>query len=359
MIGLFKRTPAFDPAHELGRTAVALPLRGGCAAPAGCAVVVADVSGRSRRIAAPGAKGVVLREGELAWAVHPGPYTVDLVPFATAPEVGLRTSFAIAAAGPEVAQQRFDLLLAAEVADRLDLAPLGAAIEGALRRELAQGGLALPPCTTIEEWNAFRQGLHELLYMRFGLTTDDCVPVDLAPAADYAAMLAAGAKAAADPAPAPLFAACRARATPASAPARAADPQLADARAVRRLFLELPCLMCGLRLGALPQDAALFRRQQALLGRLDLLSVGAATMPSLALVAPGQAADAEARGRRAARSVRAAGALDEAWALLAHLKGAPDADLARLYDELDRIVANLEHDCAARRGVADGGGEPA
>jgi hypothetical protein len=353
MIGLFKRTPAVDPAHELGRTVVALPLRDGAAPPPGCAAVIADAQGRTRRIGAPGikgakgTKGISLRDGEQAWAVHPGPYTVDLAPFAAAPEIGLRTGFAIMAAGPEVAQQRFDLLLAAEVAGRFDLATLAAAIEDALRRELAQGGLDLPPCTTIEEWNAFRLGVNELLYMRFGLTVDDCVPVDLAPAADLAALLAARAEpVSSDGAPAPA-----AVPVPVAAPVAERDPAAADARALRRLFLELPCLMCGLRLGALPTDAGLFHRQQDLLARLDLLSVGVATMPALALAAPGQPLASGVQARRAARSVRALRALDEAWALLARLKGAPQERLAALYDEADRIVANLEDDCAARRGV--------
>jgi hypothetical protein len=366
MIGLFKRTPDADPARELGRTAVALPLRDGAAVPPGCAAVIADAQGRTRRVGAPGAKaakgaigtlgalgarGIALRDGEQAWAVHPGPYTVDLVPFAAAPEIGLRTTFAIVAAGPEVAQQRFDLLLAAEVADRLDLARLAGGVEAALRRELSQGGLSLPPCTTIEEWNAFRLGFNELLYMRFGLTADDCVPVDLAPAADLAAVLAARARqpaaaSAVQPSPAAVAQ------EPAPAAARA-DPALSDARALRRLFLELPCLMCGLRLGSLPADPCLFHRQQALLQRLDLLSVGVATMPALALAAPGQPVPADARRRRAACSVRATDALDEAWALLARLKGAPQERLAALYDEADRIVANLELDCAARRASGD------
>ncbi|MDB5748378.1 MAG: hypothetical protein JWP72_3226, partial [Massilia sp.] len=51
-------------------------------------------------------------------------------------------------------------------------------------------------------------------------------------------------------------------------------------------------------------------------------------------------------------SVRAAAALDEAWALLARLERADDAALAGLLDEADRIVANLEHEMAGRKRVA-------
>jgi hypothetical protein len=38
---------------------------------------------------------------------------------------------------------------------------------------LAQGALDLPPCTTLEEWHAFRAGLNQLMYTRYGVTVDD------------------------------------------------------------------------------------------------------------------------------------------------------------------------------------------
>jgi hypothetical protein len=113
--------------------------------------------------------------------------------------------------------------------------------------------------------------------------------------------------------------------------------------------------MCGLRMAALPSGQDLFRRQQALLQRLDLLSVGAGSMPALALAAPGQSLEAAQQLRRARHSRRATVALDEAWALLARMrrggKDAPldDAALDVLYDEAERIIANLESDCAERR----------
>jgi hypothetical protein len=74
-------------------------------------------------------------------------------------------------------------------------------------------------------------------------------------------------------------------------------------------------------------------------------------LPALELVAPGQPLAPGAQLRRARHSVRAAGALDEAWALLARLEPAGEAELPALFDEADRIVANLECDCAARREV--------
>jgi len=344
MLGLFKRATPVADACELGTSAVALPVRSGCTVPPSYPVVIVDARGSTRRAGAAAAKRMELRDGEAAYAFHPGPYTVDLLPFAGAPEIGLRTRFTIDAAEPHAAHQRFDLYLASEVAGRLGLDAFTAVMEGALQRELQDGGLDLPPCASIEEWNAFRLGLNELLYMRCGVTVDDCVPVDLAGSRDYAAMLAA--RALRGDSEAPLLAPV---AVPAAPACGVVEPAIADARALRRLFLELPCLMCGLRLAALPATPDQFRQQQALLQRLDLLSVGANAMPALGLAAPGQALGAAEQGRRAHHSRRATVSLDEAWALLARLKSATPASLAPLYDEAERIVANLEADCEGRR----------
>jgi hypothetical protein len=351
MLGLFKRAAPAPDACELGRSVVALALPAGTALPPGCQAVVVGTDGRGRRLLA--ARRIEARDGETGYAFHPGPYTAELLPFETAPEIGLRTSFAIDAPDPQASQQRFDLYLAAEVNGRLALDALVAAIEGALRHELATGGLELPPCTTLDEWNAFRQGLNQLLYMRFGLTVDDCVPVDLGEQRDYAAELAARAQRQAE---APLAApVAPAESAPVPAAAERFDPAAEDAKALRRLFLELPCLMCGLRLAAMPAAQESFHRQQALLQRLDLVSVGVNTMPALGLAAPGQPLAPEQQLRRARHSRRACVSLDEAWALLARLRQAGEAALPLLYDEAERIVANLEADCAARRSVGDEG----
>jgi hypothetical protein len=337
MIPFFKRPAPVHDACALGRTAVALPLSPGCGAPPGCPVVIVDADGRPRRATTPAGKKVELRPGELAWAFHPGPYTIDVVPYAQAPEIGLRTTFAIDPQDPAAAGKRFDLYLAAEADGRVDLAALAAGVEGAVRSALEQGALDLPPCADIDEWNAFRLGLNRLLYLRFGLTVDDCVPVELENV-DYAAQLAAravGTVATTAPAPA----------------AERVEPSLADAKSLRRLFLELPCLMCGLRFGALPAGQDQFRQQQALLQRLDRLSVEITTMPALVLAAPGQPLALDEQLRRMRHSRRATVALDEAWALLARLEGAQGERLAALYDEAERIVANLESECAGRRAV--------
>lgn len=318
-MGLFQRR---GPACALGVATVAL--RG--LAP-GSIGVVCDRHGGTRRIA-PGARAN-LAKGESLYCFHPGPYSVDLVPFAAAPEAGLRLMFVVDAPDPRVAQQRFDLFLASEVGERLELTALRAAIEAAVRRELAQGNFDLPPCATLEEWDAFRAGLDELLYMRFGVTVEDCLPADVG---DYAAMLIAPA------APAPVLqhrVATAAQPTPAD-----------DARALRRLFLELPRFTSALRLAPLPSGQDYFRQQQSLLRRLDQVTLSVSTMPALEFAAPGRRLNAHQQARRARHSVHAAKALDEAWGLLARIKtGSPD----HVLDDADRIVANLEHDSAARR----------
>lgn len=354
MFDLFRRiarAPAFDAAG-LGERVLARPMASGCVLPPSTVGVAVDRAGHTRRISAGGRLALV--EGESGWCFHPGPYGCDLLPFAQAPEIGLRTHFAIDSLDPRMTQQRFDLFLASEAAGELTLDDLAARIEDALQRELAQGNLELPPCTTLDEWNAFRAGFNQLLYTRFGLTVDDCVPADLGRSRDYAQALRARAEIDRDepcigagPAPAPS-----ASAQPPAAVAQSFDPAAEDARALRRLFLELPCVMCRLRLAALPSGQALFRQQQALLQRLDLVCLAAATMPSLALAAPGQPLAPAQQLRRARHSLRAAAALDEAWALLARLECAEDEGLALLFDDAGRIVANLEHELDGRRLVA-------
>jgi hypothetical protein len=357
MLGFFKRAATAPDACELGRSVVALALPAGSTPPSGCQAVVVGADGRTRRLQA--ARRIEARPEETAYAFHPGPYTADLAPFEAAPEIGLRTSFAIDAPDPQASQQRFDLYLAAEVSGRLELAALVAAIEAALRHELASGGLELPPCTTLEEWNAFRQGLNQLLYMRFGVTVDDCVPVDLGESRDYARELAGRvrvqsvAQSAAQP-----EARDQSAASEVQAPAQRFEPAPEDAKALRRLFLELPCLMCGLRLAAMPAAQESFHRQQALLQRLDLVSVAVNAMPALGLAAPGQPLAPEEQLRRARHSRRACVSLDEAWALLARLRQAGEAALPQLYDEAERIVANLEADCAGRRSLSEEGDGP-
>lgn len=340
MFNLFTR-PFRQPAPDLaglGAAFIALPLAKGCTVPAGSFAVLANPEGHTRRLS-EGARVAIL-DGERAWCVHPGPYGCELIPFAAAPEIGLRVRFAIDAPDPREAHQRFDLFLASEADERVALDGFVVLLQSALQRELEQGNLELPPCTSFEEWNAFRTGFNQLLYTRFGVMVDDCVPVDLGASRDLAALLAA--RLAMQPAPG-------------AAPAlrqEACDPALEDAKALRRLFLELPGVMCGLRLALMPADCTVFRRHQEMLRRLDLVSLSVGTMPALALAAPGQPLAPGEQRRRARHSRRALAALDEAWALLARMK-LGDAALAPAWlEEADRIVANLECDCAGRRDIA-------
>jgi hypothetical protein len=353
MIGRFMRQPgrcakasvAVPDTTALGTATLALRIGSGCTVPTGCVGVVADQGGHTRRVAQD--TGIVLADSERAFCFHPGPYRADLLPFAAAPELGLRLAFAVDSPDPRVAQQRFDLYLASEAGDILGQGEFAAAIESALQLELALGHLALPPCTTLDEWHAFRGGFNQLVYTRFGISVDDCVPVDLGERVDYAAMLRARA-ASAPPAPPPQTDV----GTGAGAALAAAAPveaRASDAKALRRLFLELPRVMHGLRLALLPPGQALFRQHAALLQRLDQLSLSVNTMPALDLAAPGATLPAARQLARSRHSLRASAALDQAWALLGRLALASDGELAALFDDAERIVANLEYECAARR----------
>jgi len=400
-MGLFsrRRKPAADMGG-LGETLIALRVEAGDVAPVHSTVVVFNAAGHARRAAAG---KVSCEPGEMACCFHPGPYTADLAPFAAAPEWGLRLRFVVDAANPRVSQQRFDLYWYSETAGRLALADFAASAELALQAELAQGALDLPPCTTLEEWHAFRAGLNQLMYTRYGVTVDDCVPVDLGEQVDYAATLRTRAQQEADRAAAVAAAdsvAATARAKAAAAaiiadaaevavagtqamPAGArAEPQLGaahdssaslaaarlpdagaqravaatpatvaeqDARALRRLFIELPALASALRLLTLPEGSAVFQQHQALLLRLGMAALNVNTMPSLAWAAPDQPLPADDQTRRSAQTLVAQSALDEGWSLLARLQLAAPQQWLLLLDEADRICANLETGLSLRR----------
>jgi hypothetical protein len=325
---LFQRRP---PARvTLGGAVLAARMTG--IVPPACIGVAVDAAGHTRRFA-EGAR-MALKPAEHAWCFHPGPYNLVLTPFLAAPEMGLQLRVVVDRPDPLARQQRFDLYLASEGERELGIDALRAALDAALQRELAQGHLLLPPCTQPEEWNAFRAGLDELLYMRFGVTIDECIPVDLVGQVDYAMVLAARAVAAA-----PV------------APQRVVDvpvlqPAGTDAAALRRLFLELPVLTARLRQLDPPPDG--FARQSALLQRFDHASLAVMTMPSLALAAPGRPLAPGLQGRRVRHALRAVAALDEAWALLARTGRVAAADLL---DDAERIAANLEDALSARRAI--------
>lgn len=359
MMGLFsRRKPAADTG-ALGDTLIALRLDHGDVAPAQSTVVVFNAAGQARRVLAG---KVACEQGEMVFSFHPGPYTVDVTPFASAPEWGLQLRFVVDVANPRVAQQRFDLYLYSETAGRLELDDFAATIEMALQAELAQGALDLPPCTSLEEWHAFRAGLNQLMYTRYGVTVDDCVPVDMGDQIDYATILQQRARQAAEVEYARLAAepaepAAPPRADPAeaqvaSAPGRViAPPAEQDARALRRLFLELPALSGELRLLNLPEGLPAFQQHQTVLLRLHMAALNVNTMPSLAWAAPDQPLPAAAQSRRTAQTIIAQTALDEAWSLLARLQLAGPQQWPQLLDEADRICTNLETGLSLRRTV--------
>ncbi len=369
---------------NLGADLVALRLDAGDVAPSATVLVVFGASGQARRLR-PGK--VACAPGETAFCFHPGPYVLDLAPFAAAPEWGLRVRVLVDAPNPHAEQQRFDLFLFAEHHDhggQLSLAALGSILQTALQSQLAQGALDLPPCTTLDEWHAFRAGFNQLLYTRYGLTVDDCVPVDLAGQVDFAQVLQARAQVAAalvaetapaaavlhtmsalpqagappvtprepalSPAPQPLFH---------PQPALHDKPDRQDAAGLRRLFLELPVLSRDLRVLVLPAGPAIFQQHQSLLLRLGMASLNVDTMPSLAWAAPDQPLDAADQARRAGATAIAVAALDEAWSLLARLHLAGDDDWPALLDEADRLCANLETGLALRRAAHVPRQEPA
>lgn len=316
----------------LGGAVIAARMAG--TVPAGCVGVGIDAAGHTRRID-EGAR-MALAAGELGWCFHPGPYSTVLTPFLQAPELGLQLSVVVDSPDPLAEQQRFDLFLASEGEESITVVQFQDALDAALQRELAQGHLDLPPCTQPDEWNVFRSGLNKLLYMRFGVTVDECIPVDRAGQVDYAALLAARAVAAVPD----IILAPRSPGAPV-APVAPSVPGVVDAAALRRLFLELPPVMARLR----RLDGA-FARQRALLQRLDLANLSVLTMPALALAAPGQPLSLGSQQARARHAQRAVTALDEAWALLARADARADD---ALFDDAERIAANLEHALAARR----------
>jgi hypothetical protein len=122
-----------------------------------------------------------------------------------------------------------------------------------------------------------------------------------------------------------------------------------DARALRRLFIELPVLGSELRLLALPEGSAIFQQHQALLLRLGMAALNVNTMPALAWAAPDQPLAAGDQAVRSAQTLIAQSALDESWSLLARLQLACPQQWPQLLDEADRICANLETGLSLRR----------
>jgi hypothetical protein len=362
MIGLFKWAERLAPPQhsDLGGAVVLRRADTGSVVPPDC-VGLACSGASAQRVEA--GKRV---DGETAYIFHPGPYRFEIVPYEDAPELGLHLQLAVDEPDPRMRQQRFDLFVLAEAGDGLTVEALRALAEASVQRELAQGGLFLPPCTSIEEWHAFRAGVNQLVYTRFGFTVEDCYPVDLAGQVDFAAQLRARAVAG--------EAVAASRQPPVTEPSGAAAPEQpawpertarmlaalrgkpavdaaeVDAHALRRLFLELPNVICTLRTADV-SDCADFHARQALLARLDAASLAVTTMPSLEWEAPGRRLAGAEQVRRAQAGAEALEALDEMWALLARVAGGGEGACAQAADAADRVVSNLECALAARRAV--------
>lgn len=137
------------------------------------------------------------------------------------------------------------------------------------------------------------------------------------------------------------------------------DAAAADAHALRRLFLELPAWTAGVRALAQPSGQTLFDARRGLLQRCALAALDVNTMPSLVWAAPGRPLGVPQQAQRAAHSVAAAQALDQAWALLARWRlvaqdrAASIGDHAALLDEADRLTANLAFHLAGRRAIGE------
>lgn len=343
---------------------------------AGLGTSVLAVRAGARAVAPPGTAVVETADGVI-WFAYPGVLRCVLAPFAAAPEFGLRLDYCFDPSGD---QARFALLLAGEVEGLLAIGALAVAVQDAVRGALQTGSLDLPPCAADDEWQAFRAGLNELIYTRFGLVVEDCLPLDLHPVTDFARDLLASVDAgSAGPLPAaaavqdaigsgaPQEQIAMPLAAPAPAQAQAGQAQAgqaqggqaqagetgsaADARAMRRLFLELPALASGLRALPMREGDGSFAPMQDILRRLALAAVSANTMPSLHHAAPGKRLPEQVRRRRVAHSLAAQAALDEAWALLAAMRCGLDP--GRL-DDADRILSNLEYSLAQRRLASTG-----
>ena len=323
-----------------------------------------------------------------AWLVSVRTIRCQVAPFAAAPEIGLRIDYCFDPGGDRA---RFALLLESEAERSLPTHAVQAAMQDTVRSALQCGAVELPPCTSDEEWHAFRAGLNELVYTRFGLVVEDCIPVDLHPAVDFAAQLLAATVVAAGPSREPVGPDCAPpgripsqqaahRAQPTSAapgegsdrhhaplPAwrawvNAADVPLHALRAaaastqrgaasvvslaMRRLFLELPALSAGFRALPMKEGDGTFAPMQDILRRLSLAALAVNTMPTLALAAPGRKLSRETQQLRALHAVAAQSALDEAWAMLAAMRCGPDV---LPLGDVDRILANLEFSLAQRR----------
>lgn len=293
MFGSLFRRPSALPipdAARLGASMLAVTAPLGAYVPEGCVALVIERDGR-RRLA--GGERLAGQAQALAWCLHPGPYECVLQLQASG-DIGLLLRFALDTLDLRSTQQRIDLFLASEADGPVSVLDFAAQMAWALQQECQRGCLRLGPSGTLAEWQQFRSGVDQLLYARFGVLVQECVQVELNAAS---AMPTAVARA----------------------------PLASSPRALQRLRLELPCLICAVRQAVLPAAQEQFRQHQGLLLRLDQVCMASAKT-----------------GVLSADPAEVMQALDAAWALLAHLKVVGEAPLDCLFAEAERIVAVLE-----------------
>lgn len=105
------------------------------------------------------------------------------------PEILLDLRYVVDSADPRLAQQRFDLFLASEITQDWSCADMAAQLQTLLQAEMASGNLDCHPQMSLPEWMRFRAQLERWLYIRFGLTVEDCALVDAGETFDYAQIL--------------------------------------------------------------------------------------------------------------------------------------------------------------------------
>ena len=278
---MFFAKPSAAPAHawlgQLGSSYIAGQLTLAGKVPAHCFGLAALAAGDSRGDMHRLPVGSNIAAG--GYLVHPGPYCVDILPQQNAPELALRLYLVLDSADPRLQRQRFELFLHSEAPSGLSLAELRQSVQACIDAQSQH--LYLETCPSAQEWLAYRAALEKLLYIRFGWSVEDCMPVDLrgqANCVDYVDQVLA----------------CAAEARPQRIEAHTQTPIQTSAQKLpmpaaqlrRRLFLELPALCQAWRLLDWPQNLALFSQRQALWHRLDMLDAQLAILPDAAFHKP-------------------------------------------------------------------------
>ncbi len=273
---------------------------------------------------------IALPDAHFRQLAHPGPYQVDLFLQAQTPELALRLSLVLDqfdSSEPALSPQaRFALFLHSEEIKELRVSQLQQRLQAWIDTLLAQQHLQIETCPTAAEWQALRKQLEQFIFTRFGLSVEDCLPVDVGQQRDTALLLLAQQSAqieASKTSQAPLPTAVQpARLAPSSSPSPSAG------QVIRRLFVELPALCHAWRMLAWPSDLTWYANWQALAQRIDQVQSIIATPPSSLLHA-----------KQSVQQLHSA--LEQAWALLAQVQQLPAIELAQHADQHLAAFASL------------------